>query len=144
MGKSKATAFRLLVTFVMLSYNSDQGYAQERCITDVKNARLIADFQTASLLCPKWKIVSRVDYGYLMMEMNVLKPEDLSKSDRPGVVKLREQCQDDLYQIEKESFRIAEESGVEKFCLRTSIWLTVPNLRDALERHGFFPSSQIP
>ncbi|RWQ59829.1 hypothetical protein [Mesorhizobium sp.] len=128
----------------MLSYVSQHAYAQERCITDTKNARLIADFQTASLLCPKWKIISRVDYAYLLMEMSVLHQDDLMKSDRVGVVTLREQCQDDLYQLEKESFKMAEESGVEKFCLRTSIWLTVPNLRDALERHGFFPSSKIP
>lgn len=144
MEKGKANACKLLVAFIILSYNSNHGYAQERCITDVKNARQIADFQTASLLCPKWKIISRVDYGYLLMEMNVLKPEDLLKSERPGIVKLKERCQDDLYEIERESFRNAEESGVEKFCLRTSIWLTVPNLRDALERHGFFPSSQTP
>ncbi|RWC29870.1 MAG: hypothetical protein EOS70_23575 [Mesorhizobium sp.] len=88
--------------------------------------------------------MSRADYAYLLMEMNVLKADDLLKSARAGVVTLREQCQDELYQIEKDSFRVAEESGVEKFCLRTSVWLTVPNLRGALESHGFFPSSQAP
>jgi hypothetical protein len=141
-GRHQRANLELSSASLVLFNSSNGSFADGKCIADYKNARLIADFQTASFLCPKWKIVSRVDYGYLLMEMNVLKAEDLLKSESAGVVKLTEQCQDDLYSVEKDSFKSAQDDGLEKFCLRTSIWLTVPNVRDALERHGFFPSSQ--
>jgi len=116
-------------------------FAQEnQCIKDYKNARLIADFQTASLLCPKWKIVNRVNYGYLLLQLKVIKSNDLQKSKNRGVLTLTEQCQDELYDIEKDSFKDAEKRGLEAFCIRTSGWLTVPNLRHALEQNGFFPT----
>jgi hypothetical protein len=127
---------------ILFLFAADSASAQSPCITDGKNARLVADFQTASLICPKWEIVSRVDYAFLLMQMNIIKADDLLKSDNAGAVKLREQCQADLYAIEKESFKSAEEMGTDKFCLRTSVWLTVPNVRDSLERNGFFPSNQ--
>lgn len=116
--------------------------AEEKpCFSDAKSARLAVDFQTASLLCPKWHVVGRVDFGYLMLTLGLLNPDDLVKSKRTGILTLTEECQSKLSEFETESFTKAEAAGLELFCIRTSEWLTVPNVRYALETNGFFPSN---
>jgi len=116
--------------------------AQEKsCFSDAKNARLAVDFEAASLLCPKWNVVSRVDFGYLLLTLGILNPDDLVKSKKAGILTLTEECQSKLSELETESFKLAEASGLELFCIRTSHWLTVPNVRYALETNGFFPTN---
>lgn len=116
--------------------------AQEKsCFSDSKSARLAVDFQAASLLCPKWKVVSRVDFGYFMLTLGLLNSDDLVKSKKAGILTLTGECQDKLSELETESFQKAEASGLDLFCTRTSHWLTVPNVRYALETNGFFPSN---
>ena len=65
---------------------------------------------------------------------------DILQSETVGILTLREQCQNDLNQIEADSFKFVHEKGLEAFCVDTSLWLTVPNVRHALEENGFFPS----
>jgi len=134
---------KLLISFLLGALAcAFPAIAQEKtCFSDAKNARLAVDFEAASLLCPKWNVVSRVDFGYLLLTLGILNPDDLVKSKKAGILTLTEECQDKLAEFETESFKKAEASGLELFCIRTSHWLTVPNVRYALETNGFFPTN---
>jgi len=112
------------------------------CVSDVKQMNLLADFQTASLVCPKWNVLSRVDYAWMMVSLGLIEPTDLLKSDAPGKVEFREECADEIGKYESESFRRAELMGLDTFCIKTSAWLTVPNVRQALEENGAFPTGR--
>jgi len=91
-------------------------------------------------LCPKWNVVHRVDFGYLMITLGILNVDDLEKSEKAGMLTLTEACQEKLSEFETESFQKAEVMGLERFCIDTSKWLTLPNVRYALETNGFFPT----
>ena len=135
------TGIRFYLMLGALVFVSPAIAEEKSCFSDAKNARLAVDFQTASLLCPKWNVVSRVDFGYLMLTLGILNPDDLVESKKAGILTLTEECQSKLSELETESFKLAEASGLELFCTRTTHWLTVPNVRYALETNGFFPSN---
>ena len=132
---------RTCFIFFVLIWVQPAAAQENPCFSDLKNARLAIDFQTASLLCPKWRVVSRVDFGYLMLTLGIINPDDLLKSKKVGILTLTDECQSKLSELETESFKLAEATGLELFCTKTSHWLTVPNVRHALEANGFFPSN---
>lgn len=129
----------LLVSSLIASgYQMNVVLAQEACFTDEQISRLIVDFQTASLICPKWKPLHRSDFVYMLVERQQLGTDALEKSDKAGLVLLKEPCSRKLGEIESASFKEAEVIGLEKFCLRTSFWLTAPHMRYSLEQSGAF------
>lgn len=134
---------RLIMAAVALSVSS--GAAAEgapACIKDNKNASIIADLQLASFVCPKWNVMPRAEYAYMLVQMSVIAVDDILKTpeNTPGLINFREPCAAELSKIESGSAKMAKASGMDEFCLRVSGWLMVPNLRFALERNGTIPT----
>jgi len=106
------------------------------CMQNGEVSRLIVDLQTASLLCPKWHAMARVDFVHMLIIRGLMSTDDLAKSDLPGKVIVKEPCATVLNVFESASFTEASRSGLEAFCTRMSFHLTSPNIRYDLEELG--------
>ena len=113
-------------------------FAQNGCLLDAKIARLNVDFQTASLICPKWNPITRADFAYMLLQTGTLPGDALLKAEKPGLVRFREPCATEIADLEGQSFKEARAKGTDTFCLDISVWLTVPNVRYGLEQNGAF------
>ncbi len=135
---------RTISTIAVMTILGTPVFAQENlCIKHAKAATIVADFQTASLLCPKWKVVVRADYFHLLIDYGVLGAGSFVKVEEDkagtGYVKLTKQCQQELLEVEFKSIEKARRAGLENFCIQMSRYLVNPDYRFDLERNGFFP-----
>lgn len=132
---------KAIAIILLLSGYGTESIAQETiCIKDAKLMNLQVDFQTASLICPKWNVMNRVEYAYSLVTLGLIQSSDIKKSNGDGVVNFSEPCATEIREYELASFKRAENLGLSTFCIQTSYWLTLSGVRKALEDNGTFPN----